>query len=158
MRFEVVSDHEDLCRQWGSDLLRASEKGYPEIYDNALHWVMYDEDLPIAYTTSLFCQNFVLVGNTYIRKEYRGRGLHTQLLEYRNKHLGRLPKITCVNPIENTTLEQLTKVISRLGYKKVQKILDVCDIMTDSIYRKIKSGGQEIWRLDYEKQQSSIIQ
>jgi len=150
MRFEVISDHEDLCREWGSDLLKASEKGYPDIYDDALHWVMYDNDLPIAYTTSVFCENFLLVGNTYIRKEYRGRGLHTQLLEYRNKHLGRLPKITCVNPIEGTHINQLIKVISRLGYKKIEKIQDVWDIMTASTYRKIIEKGHQIWRLNYE--------
>lgn len=150
MRFRVISDHEDLCREWGSDLLKASEKGYPDIYDDAIHWVMYDGDLPIAYTTSLFCENFLLVGNTYIRQEYRGRGLHTELLEYRNKHLGRLPKITCVNPIEGTDINQLVKVISRLGYKKIEKIQDVWDIMTARTYRKIKAKEHQIWRLDYE--------
>ena len=147
MMFVQIHGHEDLEYYWGSKLLRASEKGYPEIYDNGLHWVMFKDQLPIAYTTSIDCGDFAFVGNTYVREEYRKQGLHSQLLEYRNKNLGIIDKLTIVNPIENSKTEHLVKVIKRLGYKKVEKISDISDLMSDTRFYGIDIEDQDVWRL-----------
>ena len=149
--FIMIHSHEDLEYYWGSKLLRASEKGYPSIYDEGLHWVMFKDQLPVAYTTSIDCGDFVFVGNTYVRKEYRKQGLHSQLLEYRNEKLGNITKLTIVNPIENSKMEHLVKVIKRLGYKKVEKLSDVSDLLSDTSFYGIDAEKQEVWRLDYEK-------
>ncbi len=145
--FIRIQGHEHLEYYWGSKLLRATEKGYPSIYDEGLYWVMFKDQLPIAYTTSVDCGDFVFVGNTYVRKEYRKQGLHSQLLEHRNKNLGSIPKLTIVNPIENSKMEHLVKVIKRLGYKKVEKISDISDLMSDTSFYGIDIEKQNVWRL-----------
>ena len=153
MMFLRIHGHEDLEYYWGSPLLRASEKGYPEIYDEGVYWVMFKDQLPIAYTTSIECDGFVFVGNTYVRKEFRRQGLHSQLLEYRNKRLGEIPKLTVLNPIEGSSTFHLIKVISRLGYKKIEKLADISDLMTDLSFYGIDIEKQEVWRLDYGKKE-----
>ncbi len=146
--FIRIHSHEDLEYYWGSPLQRASDKGYPDIYDNGMYWVMFKDQLPIAYTTSIECDGFFFVGNTYVRKEYRKQGLHSQLLEYRNEQIGDVPKITVVNPIEDTKMEQLVKTIKRLGYEKIQKLSDISDLMSDTMFYDIDLDKYELWRLD----------
>ena len=77
--------HIDLEIVWGSEVPTASEKGYPPIFDKMSFWVLYHDDKVIGYTGSLrITDDIVLVGNTYIRKEHRNKGLHSFLLNKRN--------------------------------------------------------------------------
>lgn len=154
MRFDFALTHEELERVWGSPLPRASEKGYPEIFDKMCHWVMFDGDTPIAYTSSLtMSEKYALVGNTYVRKGWRNKGLHTILLDFRNNspHLKNRSKVTVVNPIEESQLQNLISVISKLGYTNVQNIDDISDLMPEWLYHSISEAGKQIWRLDYER-------
>ena len=140
--------HTDLEIVWGLKLPTASEKGYPKIYDSASYWVLYDDDVAVAYTTHLKIEGIVLVGNTYIRKEYRSKGLHTYLLSQRNESaaLKGLTKITVLNPIEDSQLENLIKVVSKLGYEKVEKITDISPNISDELFIQLNQSGKQIWR------------
>ena len=156
-----ILTHEDLESIWGSPLPRASEKGYPGIFDKMCYWVLFDKDTPIAYTCSLtMSEKYAFVGNTYVRREWRGKGLHSILLEYRNNapHMKNRTKITVINPTEESKMHHLVKVVKQLGYKKVQTIDDVSDIMPEWLYRSITQPDQEIWRLNYDiPRHSSLI-
>ena len=88
--------HEDLEKAWGSKLPHASDKGYPAIFDEMVFWVLSCGNKTIAYTGSLLSPNgrYALVGNTYVHKEWRNKGLHSHLLndimtldEYNNIYL-----------------------------------------------------------------------
>ena len=140
--------HTDLEIVWGSKLPTASEKGYPKIFDSMLYWVLYDGSKPVGYTSHLQIQGVALVGNTYIRKEYRGRGLHSYLLSQRNNSslLEGLTKITVLNPIEDSKKENLIKVVTKLGYTKVEKIDDISPNMPKDIFEHIMSHNKEVWR------------
>ena len=152
MMFIKIHSHEELEHYWGSPLQKASEKGYPDIYDTGMYWVLIKDQIPIAYTTSIDCTDFVFVVNTYVRQEYRGGGLHSELLKYRNEALGSKTKVTIVNPIEESRREHLVKVIKRLGYEKIQKLSDISDLMSDTMYYGIDLEKHDVWRLDHEKQ------
>ena len=150
----LVLMHEDLCELWGKQLPLASEKGYPKMFDEMVYWVLMINGEAVAYTGSLTLKEnnknkFVLVGNTYVRKEWRTHGLHSYLLNARNnsKHLKDIPKVTVLNPIENSTLEHLGKVVERLGYKKVNWFPDVRNIMGEKTFKHIRNGSKEIWKL-----------
>jgi hypothetical protein len=141
--------HIDLEIVWGSKVPTASDKGYPPIFDRMSFWVLYHEDKAIAYTGSLrISDDIVLVGNTYIRKEHRGKGLHSFLLNKRNNSrlLKDSIKVTVINPIEDSKKENLIKVVQNLGYKKVEKIDDIPFNMPEDIFEGIMSHNKEIWR------------
>ena len=141
--------HIDLEIVWGSKLPTASDKGYPSIFDKMSFWVLYHEDEVIAYTGSLrITDDIVLVGNTYIRKEHRNKGLHSFLLQKRNESrlLKDSIKVTVINPIEDSKKENLIKVVSKLGYKKVEKIDDISPNMPEDIFEGIMNHNKEVWR------------
>ena len=140
--------HTDLEIVWGSALPTASQKGYPKIFDSASYWVLYDGDTVVAYTTHLKIEGVVLVGNTYIRKEYRSKGLHTYLLSQRNNSaaLKGFTKITVLNPIEDSQLKNLIKVVSKLGYEKVEKIGDISPNISDELFIQLTESGKQVWR------------
>ena len=141
--------HTDLEIVWGSKVPSASDKGYPPIFDKMSFWVLYHEDEAIGYTGSLrITDDIVLVGNTYIRKEHRSKGLHSFLLEKRNN--SRLMKdsikVTVINPIEDSKKENLIKVVSKLGYKKVESIGDISPDMPQDIFDDIMNHNKEVWK------------
>ena len=153
-RIELLFRHSELEDAWGSPLPTASEKGYPKIFNRMVHWVLFADETAIAYTCSLLMpdKSYALVGNTYVRKEWRSKGLHTHLLNERNKsqHLYGVPLITVLNPIEKTDIDNLVKVVSKLGYEKVNEYLDVADIMPLPSYTKLDlKEHQQLWRLNY---------
>lgn len=141
--------HIDLEIVWGSEVPTASEKGYPPIFDKMSFWVLYHDDKVIGYTGSLrITDDIVLVGNTYIRKEHRNKGLHSFLLNKRNNSrlLKDSIKVTVINPIEDSKKENLIKVVENLGYKKVEKIDDISLNMPEDIFERIMSHNKEVWR------------
>lgn len=148
---DLVLMHEDLETIWGEKLPTPIDKGYPCLYDNMVYWVLFADDSPVAYTSSLMMdgRRFVLVGNTYVRREWRSKGLHTHLLKERNKseHMKGVPKITVLNPIEQSKMENLVNVVSKLGYTQVKSYDDAEDIMTNTEYIQLYCEQQQIWRL-----------
>ena len=94
--------------------------------------------------------DYAFVGNTYVRRGWRGKGLHTLLLEYRNNapHMQNISKVTVINPIEDTQMQNLVKVVRKLGYTKVNTANDIQDLMPDWLYESIVLEGQQIWRND----------
>ena len=60
--------------------------------------------------------------------------------------LGNIPKITIINPIEQTPNETLINVVSSLGYKEVNFFNDVKDIMERELFENIKY--HQVWRLN----------
>ena len=86
------------------------------------YWVLMVGKEAVAYTGSLVMkEGYVLVGNTYVKKAWRGQGLHPYLLHLRNEslHLRYLDKVTIINPIENSNSTHLERVVSKLGYTKI---------------------------------------
>lgn len=147
MRISFAFSHTELEIDWGSPLKCASDKGYPSIFDEMIYWVLWVGEEAIAYTGSLCVGTFAFVGNTYVRKEWRSRGLHKHLLNERNKSdlLRSIPKITIINPIEGITSTRLESVVQSLGYTKVESFGDVKDIMHQWVYEDI--AQHNIWRL-----------
>ncbi len=149
---ELILMHDDLEAIWGSPILTPIEKGYPPLYDDMVYWVLFADNVAIAYTSSLMMHDrrFVLVGNTYVRKEWRSKGLHTHLLKERNKseHMDGITKVTVLNPIEESQMKNLVKVVEKLNYTRVESYGDASDIMTYQEYTKLYLPSQQIWRLD----------
>tara|TARA_R100001377_G_scaffold83238_1_gene64485 strand:+ start:681 stop:1130 length:450 start_codon:yes stop_codon:yes gene_type:complete len=141
---------QQLEKLWGADLLLPSEKGYPQIFDNMDYWVLFVDDIPVAYTGSLILDEFAFVGNTYVKKKYRKNKYHPFLLSERNNSalLSVLPKITILNPIEEVKMSMLVKTVLHLGYHKVCSYYDVQNIMSLSLYEDILDESQQIWRMD----------
>lgn len=55
-------------------------------------------------------------------------------------------KVTIINPIEDSKKENLIKVVSKLGYTKVEKIDDISPNMPEDIFERIMSHNKEVWR------------
>ena len=123
IEFMIFDDHVILEREWDSCLLTAKEKGYPEIVCNdMIYWMMMDNREPIAFTCCTYMNGWIFVP--------------------------RKPKITILNPIEESQMEHLVKVVSDLGYTKVESYDDVKDAMEIDVYGKLLRPNQQIWRLD----------
>lgn len=140
----------ELQDLWENTLPLPSDKGYPEIFDLMQYWVLFVRDSPVAYTGSLVFDNFAFVGNTYVKKRYRKNKYHPFLLNERNnsKILKKMPKITILNPIEESEMQSLVKTVLHLGYYKVCSYYDVQDVMSLSLYEDILNESQQIWRMD----------
>lgn len=142
----VVDNHTLLEELWGSHLRRASDKDYPAFYDDMRFWVLMDGETAIAYTGSYVSGDCVFVGNTYVRREWRSKGLHKHLLRERNKNLLPIPKIAILNPQEGTPMGRLESVVASLGYTKVNEFADIEDCMHQWVYEDI--AHHNIWRLN----------
>jgi len=112
------------------------------------YWILYDDNARVGYTGSLDMGLFHFVGNTYILPQYRKNGGHSFLLSERNKHLPLKPKITILNPIEDSQMFHLVKVVQKLGYEPVNSYDDVQDIMSNNLYISILNEKQQIWRMN----------
>tara|TARA_X000001382_G_scaffold100488_1_gene75083 strand:- start:752 stop:1213 length:462 start_codon:yes stop_codon:yes gene_type:complete len=118
----------DLEHNWvGEGLVRAHERGYPQIYNDAIYYVLMVDDYPVGYTTATLVYDadnklsFVFVGNTYVKLEYRGNGFHKELLKERNKQIKKLgvPIVAILNPFGKTPTERLRDVVVSLGYEPI---------------------------------------
>jgi hypothetical protein len=148
----LVLSHEDLESIWGESIPQPSTKGYPPIFNDMIYWVLFVDDKPCAYTGSMIIDNFAFVGNTYVRKQYRSKGFHSLLLSIRNNSdmLRNFTKVTILNPIEDSKIEHLIKVVSKLGYSKINTYGDISDIMSIDTYNSIVCYRLQIWRKDCE--------
>lgn len=143
-----VEKHGLLSQIWPYPFETSTEKGYPEIFELMNYWVLYNDNKRIGYTGSLNMGLFYFVGNTYILPQYRKNGGHSFLLSERNKHLSLKPKITILNPIEDSQMHHLAKVVSNLGYFPVYSYDNVKDIMSEKLYLEILNHKQQIWRMN----------
>lgn len=149
MAIIYVMTYNEVAMEWPHYLPTCVEKGYPEMLEEGLsYWVMMSsEGDPMAYTCSKDMGQWIFVGNTYVRKEYRGEKIHSLLLAYRNIALGSGPKVAIVNPLDDTPMEQLEGLVMGLGYTKVTGPDDVADIMDEIIYWNMECPGTTLWRL-----------
>ena len=144
----ILATHEMLEEVWGKQIPTPVEKGYPNCFSKMSYWVLLEEDEPVAYTASKGYGSFTLVGNTYVKSKFRKQGSHGKLLAERNKRLAG-PKVTVLNPIEESNMQHLAKVVSRLGYTQVESYDDVQDIMGKEMYDEISfNKKQQVWRHD----------
>jgi len=134
---------------WGKVIPTPSDKGYPNCFDYMLYWVLIGAGgEPVAYTGSRSYASFTLVGNTYVKSKHRKQGSHSLLLAERNKRIKGI-KVTVLNPIEESNMSHLAKVVTRLGYTKVESYEGVEDIMSRPLYEQISfNPKQQVWRLD----------
>ena len=141
---------EELTSIWKGSLPTAADKGYPALFDQMSFWSMLVDGEAIAYTGSLVMPDraFAFVGNTYVRRDWRNKGVHRHLLAARNGSpiLRDLPKVTLLNPIEESTHEGLVSVVTSLGYRKVICYADVSDIMSRDLYEQVRH--KQVWRVD----------
>ena len=151
----ILATHEMLEEVWGKGIPTPVEKGYPNCFNEMTYWVLLEEGEPIAYTGSRSYSNFTLVGNTYVKSKYRKQGSHAKLLSERNKRLGGV-MVTVLNPIEESNMHHLAKVVTRLGYTQVSKYNDAKDIMSREMYDRLTfNPKQQVWRLDTNGPQMS---
>lgn len=147
----------DYVEEWPWSFKQASEKGYPSIMNRAMYFC-YFMDVEChnhirAYTTATEIAECVyLVGNTWVDEEYRGEGVHAEMLQWRNAMLkrtfGATHIYTLLNPQEGVSLEQLEKTVSRLGYRKAR----LRELRKDGVgivdTLRIGRSGLSLWRLD----------
>lgn len=134
----------------------ASEKGYPAVMDGAVYH-FYTAKQPthhleqtkvVAYTTFVeVSEGVFLVGNTWVHEDWRGEGLHGEILKSRNDWLqeGHLASdiYTLLNPQDTTKIHQLRHVVSKLGYKP--KRLWLAKGIPLRVRLQIWRSGLELW-------------
>lgn len=142
----ILPNHIMLEKVWGKQVPTSVEKGYPNCFSDMCFWVLLEDGNPIAYTASKGYEKFTLVGNTYVKRAYRKQGSHSKLLKERNKRI-RGVKVTVLNPIEESHMDHLAKVVTRLGYIRIECYHDAEDIMTKEFYDEIsRQPSQQVWR------------
>ena len=119
----------DLEHNWvGEGLVRAHERGYPQIYNDAIYYVLMVDGCTVGYTTATLVYDahdklsFIFVGNTYVKLEFRGNGFHKELLKHRNEQLQKLPVpiVAILNPFGETAATRLRDVVVSLGYEPIR--------------------------------------
>jgi hypothetical protein len=142
---------------WPFGFKEASEKGYPKTMNRAMYWCKFmDVDCHNhleAYTTATKIAKCVyLVGNTWVDEDYRGQGVHADILQWRNGMLkdtfGATHIYTLLNPQDGVSLEQLEKTVSNLGYRKasLRELRKDGVGIVDTLH--IWRSGLPVWRLD----------
>lgn len=130
----------------------ASDKGYPSIMDGAVyHYYLAQlplETMCVAYTTFVeVSEGVFLVGNTWVHEDWRGEGLHGEILKSRNDWLqhGHLASdiYTLLNPQDTTKIHQLRHVVSKLDYKP--KRLWFAKGIPLKVRFQIWRSGLELW-------------
>ena len=124
----------------------AVEKGYPQVVMPVKYFVGSIYPNIVGYTSFSDMGKFYFVGNTYIVPEFRGNGFYKELLSTRNKHLNDKPKITLVNPIEDTNVALLHAQVEKQGGVRVENYKQVCDIMVESLFSELKKLEVFIYR------------
>jgi hypothetical protein len=128
-------------------------KGYPNQYLDATYFMLVCEDALVGYTSFKHMGTYILVGNTYVQKNWRGKQIHSDLLTHRNKYLidtFGLPILTVLNPRDGVSVEQLRETVSSLGYERCRLYSHVGHAMTKEDWQDLGGfdGSNEIWRLN----------
>jgi predicted GNAT family acetyltransferase len=128
--------NEEALQLYWPDLITLDEKGYP--FTNAMFYVKYLNNIPVGHTCYEDMGNWYFVGNSYVKKEFRGQGIHDELLELRNNDLKDKSKIAVLLPLEGSHLTRLEDRISKLQYTKVNNFFSVYGIMSFLDYVKFR--------------------
>ena len=129
---KILSEFE--LRAKAEEFTSCIEKGYPEIVTPLTYVTISKGDEILIYSAFSDMGDFYFVGNTYVFRHSRGKGLYSKLLSLRNQLLDDKPKVTLVNPIEGTNIEILEEQVAKQGGVKVRAYSDVADIMTEETY------------------------
>ena len=132
----------ELQKEWNS-LITMEEKGYP--ITDAMFYVKYVDGSPIGHICFKDMGKWYFIGNSYIKRKYRGRGYYDELMTKRNEDLEDKPKIAIVIPIEDSELGRLEDRISGRGYEKIDSFWDVYGILSFREYIKIRNFT--LWKL-----------
>ena len=140
-------DEPHMSELWGDDYKSAISKGYPKLVVENMSMIakVIDGDV-VAHTSFTDMGDWYFIGNNYVKRNFRNRGILREMVERRNKIIGDIPKIAILRPIENTDLLKLRNFIKTLGYIPVRNYKDVMDVMSEGEYFQIKSC--EVWRFD----------
>ena len=122
------------------------EKGYPSIVTPVTYFVGIKYPDIIGYTSFSDMGKFYFVGNTYVAPEFRGQGFYTKLLSARNQYLNDKPKITLVNPIDNTNIDILYAQLNKQGAEIIDNYEDVAHIMCRDTYDELSKLPIFIYR------------
>ena len=137
-----IMTEQELQAEWNS-LITMEEKGYP--ITDAMFYVKYVDGSPIGHICFKDMGKWYLIGNSYIKRKYRGLGYYDELMTKRNEDLEDKPKIAVVIPIEDSELGRLEDRISVRGYEKVDSFWDVYGILSFREYIKIRNFT--LWKL-----------
>tara|TARA_R110002020_G_scaffold384286_2_gene595259 strand:- start:1212 stop:1631 length:420 start_codon:yes stop_codon:yes gene_type:complete len=113
------------------------EKGYPSLISPVSYLVGSSYPDIVGYTSYSDMGDFYFVGNTYISPCFRGKGFYGELLSARNELLNDKPKITLVNPIEETDIRILYAQLRKQGGERVESYEEVSDIMGRNVYNEL---------------------
>ena len=134
------------CPQHLLETSSPEEKGYPTIIEPVTYFVGCQFPKIVGYSSFSDMGDFYFVGNTYVFSPHRGEGLYSKILTMRNEYLNDKPKITLVNPIENTNIEILNEQVAKQGGVKVEAYSDVSDIMSKDVFRELTKLPMFIYR------------
>ena len=139
----LICNEKELQVDW-PELITMKEKGYP--IKNAKFYVKYINNKPVGHTCYKNMGNWNFIGNSYIKKEFRGQGIHDELMKKRNDDLTNKPKIAILIPIENSSLDRLEKLMSKRDYIKINKFFDIYGTMSFLDY--IRFRKYNMWKLE----------
>lgn len=122
----------------------SQEKGYPSILDNLTFVVELAEDGKVmSYTSFMEFDKFFFVGNGYTVPEFRGSNTWRDLISMRDTilrnriHYEQKPRITLLNPQEDTEISRLHSIVIGRGWREVKSYDDVKDIMDEQKYNQL---------------------
>ena len=144
MKFKVMSEKQ--IRNITDNFVCPILKGYPEIVSPLTYFARLENNSLLGYTSYSDMGEFYFVGNTFILPEARGKGVYSELLSHRNRCLPDKPKITLVNPINNTNPEVLYAQVRKQGGVEVLCYSDVEEIMSQEMFDTIKELPVFIYR------------
>lgn len=149
----------EYVEDWPFGFKEASEKGYPAIMNRAMYWCKFMDvechNHIEAYTTATeIAESVYLVGNTWVNEDYRGQGIHTEMLQWRNgmleEYFGATHIYTLLNPQDGVSIEQLEKSVSRLGYRKASIGQMMMDGMRVRDAFRVWRSKLPVWRFDFD--------
>jgi hypothetical protein len=137
-----IMSEQELQAEWDS-LITMEEKGYP--ITDAMFYVKYIDGKPIGHICFKDMGKWYFIGNSYIKRRYRGMGYYDELMTKRNEDLEDKPKIAVVIPIEDSDINRLEDRISIRGYEKIDSFWDIYGIVSVRDYIKIRDFT--LWKL-----------
>tara|TARA_R110002020_G_scaffold335204_1_gene550362 strand:+ start:697 stop:1122 length:426 start_codon:yes stop_codon:yes gene_type:complete len=140
---KVICDEKELQKDW-PELITMKEKGYP--IKNAKFYVKYINNEPVGHICYKDMGNWYFIGNSYVKKEYRGQGIYEELMRNRNNLLTDKTKIAILIPIENSKLNRLEDRISKRQYTKINSFFDLYGTMSFIDYMKFRKYN--MWRVE----------
>jgi len=130
-----ITGEAELSVVW-PQLITIEEKGYP--IKDVIYYVKVVKDTPVGHTCYKDMGDWYFIGNSYVKKEFRGQGIYEELITVRDDYLDDKPKVTIVIPIEDSERKRLEKLMVQRGYTKVKSFLDLYGIMSFLEYMRYR--------------------